>query len=88
MECHVLMPRELELVVRRPSGGFHEVGRLLEPSVGVAARVGVSKGDRFTPVGGTGVQSTCSVRCARVEIYSQLGSEDVSELIVFVIATM
>ena len=72
MECHVLLPEELML---RPLGGCSSpsVARLLEQQVGVVAKSTISKGSRFHPVQGT-------VRCGRLEVYSTLSQDDVSQI--------
>ncbi len=74
MESHVLLPRDLSLVSLPTSDcSSPSVARLLEQRVGVAAgEGGVEAGRRFHPAQGT-------VRCGRMEVYSALQQDDVSE---------
>jgi sensor domain CHASE-containing protein len=72
MESHVLIPEELSLSVRSPSGcSSPSVARLLEQRVAVVAARDIARGTRFGPAQGT-------IRIGRIDVYSTLQDNDVS----------
>ncbi len=76
----MLLPPELSLTSSLASSSdcsSPSVARLLEQRVGVAAGpAGLSEGARLHPATGT-------VRCGRIEVYSTLQEDDVSETLPF-----
>lgn len=72
MESHVLIPNDLVLSVRATSDSASTIARLLEPVLTVTAACDLAKGTRLHPAQG-------SVRCARLEVYSSLPTNDVSK---------
>ena len=73
METHVLIPAELILKVK-PSNfqcSSPLVAKFLEQKISVVTKVALPKGLQIYPTQG-------SVRCGNLEIYSTLGSDDVS----------